>query len=174
MSAIKFPDEFKRVAVAQVEVRGYPLRELVEWFGVNTKSIFTSLKQFSRPAKVIQEVDAQADKICRLKRDLPRVTDLIRARRQSGRLLSLRIGHPEEGGRKLCQGVPPLTDVNIRCWAAGQVCLHCRESADLCGPWHGPDAAGSSRRLLCVAACPPFPTGALGSVPNGAAEASLG
>ena len=44
-------------------------------WGVSTKSIYTWQKQFSRPAKVIQEVDAQADEIRRLKRDLARVTE---------------------------------------------------------------------------------------------------
>ena len=75
MSANKFTDEFKRDAVAQVEDRGYPVREVAERLGVSTKSIYTWQKQFSRPAKVIQEVDAQADEIRRLKRDLARVTE---------------------------------------------------------------------------------------------------
>ena len=74
MSGAKFTDEFKRDAVAQVEDRGYPVREVAERLGVSTKSIYTWQKQFSRPAKVIQEVDAQADEIRRLKRDLLRVT----------------------------------------------------------------------------------------------------
>ncbi len=42
---------------------------------VSTKSIYTWQKQFSRPAKGIQEVDARADEIRRLKRDLARVTE---------------------------------------------------------------------------------------------------
>ena len=75
MSANKFTDEFKRDAVAQVEDRGYPVREVAERLGVSTKSIYTWQKQFLRPAKVIQEVDAQADEIRRLKRDLARVTE---------------------------------------------------------------------------------------------------
>ena len=75
MSGAKFTDEFKRDAVAQVEDRGYPVREVAERLGVSTKSIYTWQKQFSRPAKVIQEVDAQADEIRRLKRDLARVTE---------------------------------------------------------------------------------------------------
>ena len=75
MSANKFTDEFKRDAVAQVEDRGYPVREVAERLGVSTKSIYTWQKQFSRPATVIQEVDAQADEIRRLKRDLARVTE---------------------------------------------------------------------------------------------------
>ena len=75
MSTNKFTDEFKRDAVAQVEDRGYPVREVAERLGVSTKSIYTWQKQFSRPAKVIQEVDAQADEIRRLKRDVARVTE---------------------------------------------------------------------------------------------------
>jgi transposase len=75
MSGARFTDEFKRDAVAQVEDRGYPVREVAERLGVSTKSIYTWQKQFSRPAKVIQEVDAQADEIRRLKRDLLRVTE---------------------------------------------------------------------------------------------------
>ena len=75
MSGAKFTDEFKRDAVAQVVDRGYPVREVAERLGVSTKSIYTWQKQFSRPAKVIQEVDAQADEIRRLKRDLARVTE---------------------------------------------------------------------------------------------------
>ena len=75
MSGAKFTDEFKRDAVAQVEDRGYPAREVAERLGVSTKSIYTWQKQFSRPAKVTQEIDAQADEIRRLKRDLARVTE---------------------------------------------------------------------------------------------------
>lgn len=75
MSTNKFTDEFKRDAVAQVVDRGYPAREVAERLGISTKSIYTWPKQFSRPAKVIQEVDAQADEIRRLKLDLLRVTE---------------------------------------------------------------------------------------------------
>lgn len=75
MSGAKFTDEFKRDAVAQVEDRGYPVREVAERLGVSTKSICTWQKQFLRPSNVVQEVDAQADEIRRLKRDLARVTE---------------------------------------------------------------------------------------------------
>jgi transposase len=86
MSANKFTDEFKRDAVAQVEDRGYPVREVAERLGVSTKSIYTWQKQFSRLAKVIQEVDAQADEIRRLAR-LP-ILHLERKAAQTGRELS--------------------------------------------------------------------------------------
>lgn len=75
MSANIFTHEFKRDAVAQVEDRGCPVREVAERLGVSTESIYTWQKQFSRPAKVIQEVDAQVDEIRRLKCDLARVTE---------------------------------------------------------------------------------------------------
>ena len=92
MSGTKFTDEFKREAVAQVADRGYRVREVAERLGISTKSICTWQRQFSRPAKVIKEVDAQADEIRRLKRDLTRVTDLSRARKQPGGLFSRRMG----------------------------------------------------------------------------------
>jgi transposase len=75
MSVTKFTDEFRRDALAQVEDRGHLVREVAERLGISTKSIYTWQKLFSRPAKVIQEVDAQADEIRRLKRDLLRVTE---------------------------------------------------------------------------------------------------
>jgi len=75
MSANKFTDEFQRDAVAQVEDRGYPVREVAKRLGVSTKSIYTWQKLFLRPAKVVKEVDAHADEIRRLKRDLLRVTE---------------------------------------------------------------------------------------------------
>ena len=37
MSGAKFTDEFKRDAVAQVEDRGYSVREVAERLGVSTK-----------------------------------------------------------------------------------------------------------------------------------------
>ncbi len=87
-----FTDEFKRDAVAQVVDRGYAVREVAERLGISAKSIYTWQRLFSRPVKVVQEVDAQADEIRRLKRDLLRVTDLSRIRKQSGRLFSRRMG----------------------------------------------------------------------------------
>lgn len=61
MFGAKFTVEFKR--------------EVAERLGGRTKSIYTWQKQFSRPAKVIQQVDAQAEEIRRLRRDLARVTE---------------------------------------------------------------------------------------------------
>lgn len=74
MSGAESTEEFKRDAVARVEGRGYPVREVAECLGVSTRSIYTWQKLFSRPVKVVKEVDAQADEIRRLKRGPLRVT----------------------------------------------------------------------------------------------------
>lgn len=42
MSARKFTDEFKRDAVARVEDRGYPVREVAERLGVSAFSLLFS------------------------------------------------------------------------------------------------------------------------------------
>ena len=105
MSGAEFTVEFKRDVVAQVEDRGYPVREVADRLDVSTKSICTWQRQFSRPAEVIHEVDAQADEIRRLKRDLARATDLSRIRRRSGGLCSRRMGHSKYGDRILRQGI---------------------------------------------------------------------
>ena len=123
MSTNKFTDEFKRDAVAQVVDRGYPVREVAERLGVSTKSIYTWQRLFSRPAKVVQEVDAQADEIRRLKRDLARVTSGTSKKRRPHTLP----GNP------------------------GEVCIHSREPAGFCRAGDVPDAAGSSEWVLCMA-----------------------
>ena len=120
MSGAKFTDEFKRDAVAQVEDRSYPVREVAERLGVSTKSIYTWQKQFSRPAKVIQEVDAQADEIRHLKRDLARVTDERDILKKATAYFAR-----ESSSRGLQAN---------RCRAAGAVCVRCRTPADICGP----------------------------------------
>jgi transposase len=51
------------------------MREVAEHLGISTKSIYTRQRLFSRPVKVSHEVDAQADEIRRLKRDLARITE---------------------------------------------------------------------------------------------------
>ena len=46
MSGARFTDEFKRDAVAPVEDRGHPEREVAKRLGVSTKSIYTWQKLF--------------------------------------------------------------------------------------------------------------------------------
>ena len=71
---IRFTDEFKRDAVAQVVERGYAVSEVAERLGINTKSLYTWKAQFSKPPHVRAEVLDQAVEIRRLKGELARVT----------------------------------------------------------------------------------------------------
>jgi transposase len=72
---IRFTDEFKRDAVAQVVERGYAVSEVAERLGISTKSLYTWKAQFSKPPHVRAEVLDQAAEIKRLKRELARVTE---------------------------------------------------------------------------------------------------
>ena len=71
---IRFTDEFKQDAVAQV-VRGYAVSEVAERLGISTKSLYTWKAQFSKSPRVRSEVAEQAAEIKRLKRELARVTE---------------------------------------------------------------------------------------------------
>jgi transposase len=75
MSGIRFTDEFKRDAVAQVVDRGYSVSEVSERLGISTKSLYTWKAQFSQPRKRIFETTEQAAKIRRLKKELARVSE---------------------------------------------------------------------------------------------------
>jgi len=75
---IRFTDEFKKDAVAQVVERGYAVSEVAERLGISTKSLYTWKAQFSKPPHVRAEVLDQAAEIRRLKRELARVTALLR------------------------------------------------------------------------------------------------
>lgn len=75
MSGIRFTDEFKRDAVAQVVDRGYSVAEVSERLGVSTKSLYTWKVQFSQPRRQITEATEQAAEIRRLKKELARVSE---------------------------------------------------------------------------------------------------
>jgi len=75
MSGIRFTDEFKRDAVAQVVDRGYSIAEVSERLGISTKSLYTWKAQFSQPRKQLNENTEQAAEIRRLKRELARVSE---------------------------------------------------------------------------------------------------
>jgi len=75
MSGIRFTDEFKRDAVAQVVDRGYSVAEVSERLGISTKSLYTWKAQFSQPRKQIIETTEQAAEIRRLKKELARVSE---------------------------------------------------------------------------------------------------
>ncbi len=52
---IRFTDEFKQDAVAQVVERGYPVSEVAERLGISTKSLYTWKVQFSKSPRVRSE-----------------------------------------------------------------------------------------------------------------------
>ena len=72
---IRFTDEFKRDAVAQVVERGYSVSEVAERLGISTKWLYTWKSQFAKSPRVRSEVTDQAAEIRRLKRELARVTE---------------------------------------------------------------------------------------------------
>jgi transposase len=72
---IRFTDEFKRDAVAQVVERGYAVSEVAERLGISTKSLYTWKTPFSKPPRERTEILDQAAEIRRLKRELARVTE---------------------------------------------------------------------------------------------------
>jgi transposase len=68
---IRYSDDFKIDAVAQVTERGYSVKEVAERLGVSTKSLYTWMTQFAKPQKQTdQEVEVR-----RLKKELARVTE---------------------------------------------------------------------------------------------------
>ena len=48
---IRYSDEFKIDAVAQVTERGYSVKEVAERLGVSTKSLYTWMAQCSKPQR---------------------------------------------------------------------------------------------------------------------------
>ena len=68
---IRYSDEFKIDAVAQVTERGYSVKEVAERLGISTKSLYTWMAKFSRPQR---QTDQEAE-VRRLKKELARVTE---------------------------------------------------------------------------------------------------
>ncbi len=66
-------DEFKRNAVHQITVRGYPVREVSRSLGVSTHSLYKWIKLLGEPTPK-PGVDHEAENR-RLKRALARVTE---------------------------------------------------------------------------------------------------
>jgi transposase len=74
-TGIRYTEEFKRDAVAQVTDRGYSVREVAERLGVCTKSLYDWKKQFSKTSKDRKQEVADSGEIRRLKAELLRVTE---------------------------------------------------------------------------------------------------
>ena len=73
---IRFTDEFKQDAVAQVVQRGYAVSEVAKRLGFSTKSLYTWKSQFAKSTCVRSEVADQAAEIRRLKREPARLTEV--------------------------------------------------------------------------------------------------
>lgn len=75
MSGIRYTEEFKREAVAQVTDRGYSIKDVADRLGVSTKSLYDwkSIYHIAEPER--QKDALQAMEIRRLKAELSRVTE---------------------------------------------------------------------------------------------------
>ena len=74
MGTSNYSDDFKRDAVHQITVRGYPVREVSGRLGVSTHSLYKWMKHFAEPASQSSGVDHESENR-RLKRELARVTE---------------------------------------------------------------------------------------------------
>ena len=74
MGKAKFSADFKRDAVHQITVRGYPVAEVSKRLGVSTHSLYIWVKKFSKSSEADSKDDHAAENR-RLKRELARVTE---------------------------------------------------------------------------------------------------
>jgi transposase len=72
---IRFTDEFKQDAVAQVVERGYAVSEVAERLGISTKSLYTWKAQFSKPTHVRDAELELAAELQQVEKELVRVTE---------------------------------------------------------------------------------------------------
>ena len=74
MGKPSFSEDFKRDAVHQIAVRGYPVREVSERLGVSAHSLYKWMKLYALSASKAASVDHEAENR-RLKRELARMTE---------------------------------------------------------------------------------------------------
>ena len=74
-SGIRYTDEFKRDAVAQVTDRGYSVKDVAGRLGISTKSLYDWKKHFGRSKEQLRQEATDAAEIRRLKAELNRVTE---------------------------------------------------------------------------------------------------
>jgi transposase len=72
---IRFTDEFKKDAVAQVVNRGYAVREVAERLGISTKSLYKWRTQFFKPEKVLSGEAVLTAELRQARKELARVTE---------------------------------------------------------------------------------------------------
>ena len=74
MGNARFSDDFKRDAVHQITVRGYPVKEVSQRLGVSTHSLYSWVKKYSDSSEATDK-DEHSAEIRRLKRELAQVTE---------------------------------------------------------------------------------------------------
>lgn len=74
-TGIRYTDEFKRDAVAQVKERGYTVKDVSERLGICTKSMYDWIKKFHELGPESTDTSDQAQENRRLKAELRRVTE---------------------------------------------------------------------------------------------------
>lgn len=74
MGTSNYSEEFKRDAVQQITVRGYPVREVSQRLGVSSHSLYKWLRLFAEPVPKVGSIDHEAENR-RRKRELARVTE---------------------------------------------------------------------------------------------------
>jgi transposase len=72
---VRYTEEFKRDAVAQVVERGYSVAEVSDRLGVSNKSLYDWIKRYGAAEPAHQKDTEQAAEIRRLKAELARVTE---------------------------------------------------------------------------------------------------
>lgn len=75
MSGLRYTEEFKRDAVAQVTERGFSVRKVAGRLGISTKSLYDWKRQYHKPEPERLQQAADAAEIRRLKSELARVTE---------------------------------------------------------------------------------------------------
>lgn len=74
-TGIRYTEEFKRDAVAQITDRGYSVKEVAERLGICPKSLYDWKRQFYKPSKERKQEVFDTVEIRRLKAELRRVTE---------------------------------------------------------------------------------------------------
>ena len=72
---IRYTEEFKREAVAQVSDRGYSVKDVSGRLGVCTKSIYDWMRRYGPDEAAIGTDDVHEAEMRRLKAELARVTE---------------------------------------------------------------------------------------------------
>jgi len=75
MSGLRYTEEFKRDAVAQVTDRGYSVREVAGRLGISTKSLYDWKTTYHKPEPERRQEAQQSVEMRRLKAELAHITE---------------------------------------------------------------------------------------------------